>query len=76
MFPKEFKAAPLLRRWIERLRTQGITFKTRHYLKDIKPIDDRYLLTFDNNSTLLEDVFDRVILALGGTYWHLPRASP
>ncbi|PKU24868.1 TIGR03862 family flavoprotein [Telmatospirillum siberiense] len=30
VFPAEFKAAPLLRAWVRRLRDQGITFRPRH----------------------------------------------
>ncbi len=30
VFPREMKAAPLLRRWLERLRGAGVVFHTRH----------------------------------------------
>jgi uncharacterized flavoprotein (TIGR03862 family) len=30
VFPKEMKAAPLLRAWLHRLRQQGVRFRTRH----------------------------------------------
>lgn len=69
IFPKEFKAAPLLRRWVERLKKEGVIFKTRHYLKDITPNDDRFLLTFFNQGKQVEQLFDQVILALGGASW-------
>lgn len=69
IFPKEFKAAPLLRRWIERLRKQGVTFKTRHYLKDITLTDGRFLLGFHHYENTIKYTFDRVILALGGASW-------
>jgi len=69
IFPKEFKAAPLLRRWIERLRQQDVIFKTRHYLKDITPTDGRFLLAFHRQGVHTEYTFDRVILALGGASW-------
>jgi uncharacterized flavoprotein (TIGR03862 family) len=69
VFPKEFKAAPLLRRWIERLRRQGVIFKTRHYLKDITPTDGRFLLSFHHQNDYFEDSFDQIILALGGASW-------
>jgi uncharacterized flavoprotein (TIGR03862 family) len=69
VFPKEFKAAPLLRRWIERLRSQGVNFKTRYYLKDITPTDGRFLLSFHHQNDYFEDSFDQIILALGGASW-------
>ena len=31
-FPGDKQAAPLLRRWIERLRKQGVSFRSRHAL--------------------------------------------
>ncbi len=36
VYPKEMKAAPLLRRWIERLRKQGVTFHVNHHLTDLQ----------------------------------------
>lgn len=30
VFPKVMKASPLLRAWLKRLETQGVTLKTRH----------------------------------------------
>ena len=30
VFPREMKAAPLLRRWLQRLRRQGVAFHMRH----------------------------------------------
>ncbi|MCC6173041.1 MAG: TIGR03862 family flavoprotein [Gammaproteobacteria bacterium] len=32
VFPREMKAAPLLRRWLQRLRAQGVRIHTRHRL--------------------------------------------
>jgi len=69
IFPKEFKAAPLLRRWIERLRKQNVIFKTRHLLNDINSIDGRFLLSFHHQKSLIEHTCDQVILALGGASW-------
>lgn len=66
VFPKEFKAAPLLRRWIERLRSSGIVFQTKHLLLEIKPIDDHFLLTFQTEEGFQQRSFSAVILALGG----------
>jgi uncharacterized flavoprotein (TIGR03862 family) len=69
VFPKEFKAAPLLRRWVERLRSLSITFKTCHYLKRIERLNDSFILEF--NTPIGEEIIEAkaVILALGGASW-------
>ncbi len=35
VYPREMKAAPLLRRWVERLRALGVTFRMRHRMVDL-----------------------------------------
>lgn len=35
VYPEEMKAAPLLRRWVERLRSLGVSFRMRHRLVDL-----------------------------------------
>ena len=37
VFPREFKAAPLLRRWVERLRKLGVHFALRHRWTGLRP---------------------------------------
>ena len=69
VFPKEFKAAPLLRRWVEHLRSLGVVFKTRHYLTKIRPINKCFILTITTPDGVIESEFDAVILALGGASW-------
>lgn len=69
VFPKEFKAAPLLRSWVRRLRTLGVTIKTRHLLKQIKPKDGHFILSFSTPEGALTMEHDAVILALGGASW-------
>ena len=65
VYPKEMKAAPLLRRWIERLRKEGVQFEVKHRLTDLQ--SDRVIRATFNNDIILE--FDAVILALGGGSW-------
>ncbi|MEN8773567.1 MAG: NAD(P)/FAD-dependent oxidoreductase, partial [Akkermansiaceae bacterium] len=36
VYPKALKAAPLLRRWVEKLRTQGVEFRMSHRLASLK----------------------------------------
>jgi uncharacterized flavoprotein (TIGR03862 family) len=69
VFPKEFKAAPLLRRWVEHLRSLGVVFKTRHYLTKIRPINKCFILTITTPDGVIESEFDALILALGGASW-------
>lgn len=66
VFPKEMKAAPLLRRWLERLRQHNVQFFMRH----------RWLGWADNGELLFEHQgehtcfkADAVVLALGGASW-------
>jgi uncharacterized flavoprotein (TIGR03862 family) len=69
IFPKEFKAAPLLRRWIQRLRSKGVKFEVRHYLRHINSQDGRIHLEFSHPEGVTSSIFDAVILALGGASW-------
>lgn len=66
VFPKEMKAAPLLRAWLSRLRQLGVQFKTRHQLADIQQQADQPTFHFltPNGEQLWQ--FDHAILALGG----------
>lgn len=60
------KAAPLLRRWIERLRHQGVTFKARHRWTGITPNGTS---TFSHNGKTITTTPHATILALGGASW-------
>ncbi len=65
VYPKALKAAPLLRRWIERLRGLGVRFETNHRLTSIDP-GNPYQLGFSSGTTAAAD---SIILALGGGSW-------
>ncbi len=68
VFPREMKAAPLLRRWVERLRRQGVHFALRHRwtgLRSGTPVQLDFQVEGETRS--LET--DAVILALGGGSW-------
>lgn len=69
VFPKELKAAPLLRRWVERLISQGVQFRMNHRLQTLLKEDDRFILEFKNYTETANHAFDAVILALGGASW-------
>lgn len=78
VYPKEMKAAPLLRRWVDRLRGLDVKFHMRHRLCKIEH-DPTLRLHFQKIASK-EDVGnplekrqiispDAVILALGGASW-------
>lgn len=70
VFPKPIegviRAAPLLRRWVEKLRYLGVTIKTRHrwcgFDKEQNPI-------FEHGGKKITPEHSSVILALGGASW-------
>ena len=68
VFPRDMKAAPLLRAWLHRLRLAGVNFKMRHQWlglrNDKQPVLE--FLTTEGNITVTSDA---VILALGGGSW-------
>ncbi len=65
VFPREMKAAPLLRAWLHRLRASGVQFHVRH----------RWLgwagdaLRFSTPGGEIQVAAEAVILALGGGSW-------
>ena len=68
VFPKEMKAAPLLRAWLHRLRSRGVQFSMRHRWLGWKN-DDTQTLIFDTPNGEQMATADAVILALGGGSW-------
>ena len=66
VFPRRFKASPLLRAWLHRLDERGVTIKTRHRWTGW---DVNGHLTFETPDGLSAVVADATILALGGASW-------
>ncbi len=66
IFPTDFKAAPLLRAWLTRLRGLGLRTHTRHRWTGEAT---GTALTFDTPSGLVTASGDAVLLALGGASW-------
>ena len=66
VYPKEMKAAPLLRRWVERLRGAGVVFKLNHCWTGLGP---SRTLEFATPDGVESHQADAVILALGGGSW-------
>jgi uncharacterized flavoprotein (TIGR03862 family) len=65
VYPKEMKAAPLLRRWIARLRSHGVRFEMNHRWCGLAPGSPQRL-EFANGATFTADA---VVFALGGGSW-------
>ena len=68
IFPCEMKAAPLLRRWVERLRKLGVHFAPRHRWTGLRP-GACWQLDFQVEGEFRTFEADAVILALGGGSW-------
>lgn len=66
IFPTEFKAAPLLRAWVRRLREMGVRFHPRHRWLGW---DAGAVLFDDGSGQTVVVVSDATILALGGASW-------
>ncbi|RZI82652.1 MAG: TIGR03862 family flavoprotein [Rubrivivax sp.] len=66
VFPKDLKAAPLLRAWLHRLRQAGVRFHMRHRWQGWA--DDGALL-FNSPQGQVTAQADATVLALGGASW-------
>ena len=65
VFPREMKAAPLLRAWLHRLRAQGVRFHVRHRWTGW----EQQQLTFETPEGVRSVRADATLLALGGGSW-------
>ncbi|AMC36605.1 TIGR03862 family flavoprotein [Janthinobacterium sp. B9-8] len=66
VFPKEMKAAPLLRAWISRLRSSGVRIHVRHRWLGWNEAEQMRFATPDGE---ISHSSDATILALGGASW-------
>ena len=66
VFPKDMKAAPLLRAWLHRLRNSGVQFFMRHRWLGW---GDEGELKFSTPAGEVQIEADAVVLALGGGSW-------
>lgn len=69
VFPRDMKAAPLLRAWLHRLRQQGVNFHPRHRWVALTPTDQGLIWTLAQPEGMVEKQCDAVVLALGGASW-------
>ena len=68
VYPCALKAAPLLRRWVERLRQSGVQFALRHCWTGLRT-GPRWQIDFQAAGEDRTAEADAVILALGGGSW-------
>jgi uncharacterized flavoprotein (TIGR03862 family) len=68
VYPREMKAAPLLRRWVQRLRAKGVRLAMRHRWTGLRS-GPPWQLDFSVAEESATDQADAVILALGGGSW-------
>ncbi len=68
VYPRELKAAPLLRRWVHRLREAGVQFALRHRWTGLRQ-GTRWQIDFQSVDESRTFEADAVILALGGGSW-------
>ncbi|MEI6714858.1 MAG: TIGR03862 family flavoprotein [Verrucomicrobiota bacterium] len=68
VYPKELRAAPLLRRWVSRLRSFEVQFSMRHRLIGMQRTH-KFHLDFVHDGNIVTQVADAVVLALGGGSW-------
>jgi uncharacterized flavoprotein (TIGR03862 family) len=66
VFPKAFKASPLLRAWLQRLDQSGVRFAFR---QEWRGWDASGRLLFNGPDGMTQVETDAVILALGGASW-------
>jgi uncharacterized flavoprotein (TIGR03862 family) len=66
VFPTDFKAAPLLRAWLRRLRHAGVTFHVRHRWTGWDAHGALCFATPEGDHSIQADA---VVLALGGGSW-------
>lgn len=69
IYPIGMKAAPILRRWISRLREAGVQFSMHHKLTGVGHENGKIHLRFTTPARDISRVFDAVVLALGGGSW-------
>jgi uncharacterized flavoprotein (TIGR03862 family) len=69
VFPFSKKAAPLLKRWVLRLREKGVQFRMKHQWVGLERQGNILQLDFMQGDEPVGVIYDAVILAMGGTSW-------
>ena len=68
VYPRAMKGAPLLRRWVQRLRQLGVRFEMHHRWCGLRR-SERWQLDFQVDDVTRSQEADFIILALGGGSW-------
>ncbi len=68
VYPREMKAAPLLRRWVQRLRALGVRFAMHHRWTAVNP-GPPLRLAFTTPDGGADVEAEAAVLALGGASW-------
>jgi uncharacterized flavoprotein (TIGR03862 family) len=68
VYPREMKAAPLLRRWVQRLKAAGVHFAMRHRWTSLVP-GSPFQLGLETPEGSVTRHADAVVLAMGGGSW-------
>ncbi len=66
VFPADFKAGPLLRAWLRRIRGKGVALHMAHRWSGWS---DSGALRFNHGGEIVDATADAVVLALGGGSW-------
>jgi uncharacterized flavoprotein (TIGR03862 family) len=69
VFPETKKAAPILRRWVQRLRDLGVEFHMNHRWLDLQKKGESIELEIECPEGVFNQDFDAVVLAMGGASW-------
>lgn len=69
VYPEEMKSAPLLRRWVARLKSRGVEFHHRHRWTGIRPSPGKWELEFETPNGPRRVETAAVVFALGGGSW-------
>jgi uncharacterized flavoprotein (TIGR03862 family) len=71
VFPKSFKASPLLRAWIKRLNGQGVHFVLQHELQTLQQTHEGWQLGLHDVKSASQYTItaNAVVLAMGGASW-------
>ena len=69
VYPEGMKSAPLLRRWIARLKSQGIEFHPRHKWTGLRAGSGKWELEFQTPGGVRLIEAGAVVFALGGGSW-------
>ena len=69
IFPVGKKAAPLLKRWIDKLRSLGVQLHVNHRCINFNPTEDGYRIDFVYANTSISVEVEAIIFAMGGASW-------